>query len=407
MTTPMPPPNLTQDEEAAVHVPFLIYVVWRPDYPAGAAVAEYLREHFTADRYSNITGGTGVPVLFSSAVDPQANTALHVDMNRADATAVVLLVDRDFARDAAWTAYIGVLTADTQAIGLTARMFPVAMEERALDAPFRQQALRWDRWEGVDGTRERRLVRDLTHEFSRMLRHHLAPGPHTTDNRRALQHYRQRVPVFLSHSKHDSDGARVANHIRAWLHNNTQLSSFLDVHDIPPGLSFEEVLEDALGTPDGIMIAIHTDTYSSREWCRREVICAKRLDLPMVVVDCLRVLDERSFPYLGNVPVVRMDPDRTDQLPEVVARLLEETFRGLLWASRLEGLPGVAGPDVFLARPPELFSLAKLRVGTRNGPLVVVYPDPPLGSEELQLFAEVASDVQLHSLTEWLGGSAA
>ena len=201
MTTPMPPPNLTQDEEAAVHVPFLIYVVWRPDYPAGAAVAEYLREHFTADRYSNITGGTGVPVLFSSAVDPQANTALHVDMNRADATAVVLLVDRDFARDAAWTEYIDVLTADTQAIGLNARMFPVAMEERALDAPFRQQALRWDRWEGIDGTRERRLVRDLTHEFSRMLRHHLALGPHTTDNRRALQHYRQRVPVFLSHSK--------------------------------------------------------------------------------------------------------------------------------------------------------------------------------------------------------------
>ena len=295
-----------------MHVPFLIYVVWRPNYPAGEAVAEYLREHFTADRYSNITGGTGVPVLFSSPVDPQANTALRVDMNSADATAVVLLVDRDLATDAAWTEYIGILTADTQAIGLNAHMFPVAMEERALDAPFRQQALRWDRWEGVDGTRERRLVRDLTHEFSRMLRHHLAPGQHPTDNRRALQHYRQRVPVFLSHSTHDSDGGRVANHIRDWLHNNTQLSSFIDVHDIPPGLSFEEVLEDAIDTPDGIMIAIHTDTYSSREWCRREVIRAKRLDLPMVVVDCLRVLDERSFPYLGNVPVVRMDPEPSD-----------------------------------------------------------------------------------------------
>ena len=388
-------------------MPFLIYVVWRPDYPAGEAVAERLRAHFAADRYSNITGGTGVPVLFSSAVDPQADTALCVDMNSADATAVVILVDRDFARDAAWTEYIRVLTAETHALGLNAQIFPVAMEEHALDAPFCQQALRWDRWEGVDGARERRLVRDLTHEFSRMLRDHLAQGQHPAGNRRALQHYLQRVPVFLSHSKHDSDGERVANDLRDWLHNNTQLSSFIDAHDIPPGLSFEEVLEDAIGKPEGVMIAIHTDTYSSREWCRREVIRAKRRDLPMVVVDCLRALDERSFPYLGNVPVVRMDPDRTDQIPEVVARLLEETFRDLLWASRIERLSGVAEPEVFLARPPELLSLAKLRAGTRNGQLVVVYPDPPLGSEELQLFAEVANDVQLHSLTEWLGGRGA
>ena len=407
MTTPIPPPNLAHDGGEATHVPFLIYVVWRPDYPAGEAVAEYLRKHFSADRYTNITGGTGVPVLFGSAVYPQADTALRVDLNCADVTAVVVLVDRDFAKDAAWTEYIRVLTAETQAIGLNSQVFPIAMEEGALDARFRQQALRWDRWEGIDGARERRLVRDLTHEFSRMLRHHLAQGQHPMGNRRALQRYRERVPVFLSHSKHDSDGERVANYIRGWLHNNTQLSSFVDMHDIPPGLSFEEVLEDAIGTPHGVMIAIHTDKYSSREWCRREVIRAKRLDLPMVVVDCLRALDERSFPYLGNVPVVRMDSDRTDQIQEVVARLLEETFRSLLWAARIERLPGVAGPEVFLARPPELFSLATLRVGARNGQLVVVYPDPPLGSEELQLFADVASDVQLHSLTEWLGGNGA
>ena len=78
------------------------------DYPAGEAVAEYLREHFTADRYSTITGGTGVPVLFNSAVDPQANTAMRVDMTSADATAVVILVDRAFARDATWTEYISL-----------------------------------------------------------------------------------------------------------------------------------------------------------------------------------------------------------------------------------------------------------------------------------------------------------
>ena len=238
-----------------------------------------------------------------------------------------------------------------------------------------------------------------------MLRHHLARGQHATGDRRNLQHYLQRMPMFLSHSKHDPDGERVAHYIRDWLHNNTQLSSFLDVHDIPPGLSFEEVLEEAAGAPDGTLVAIYTDSYSSREWCRREVVRAKRSDLPLVVVDCLRTLDDRCFPYLGNVPVVRMDPGRTDQIPEVIARLLDETFKGLLWASRIERLPENRGDVVFLTRPPELFSLARLRLSARDASLAIVYPDPPLGTEELQLFGDVADDVRLHSLTEWLGES--
>ncbi len=99
-----------------------------------------------------------------------------------------------------------------------------------------------------------------------------------------------------------------------------------------------------------------------------------------------------------------MDPGRSDQIPGVVARLLDETFKGFLWASRIERLPERGGL-VFLTHPPELFSLAKLRLSARDGSLAIVYPDPPLGSEELELFADVAHDVQLHSLTEWLGES--
>ncbi len=405
MTTPMPPRDLLHDGGEPAYVPFLIYVAWRPDYRAGAAVAEYLREHFGADRYTSITGGAGVSVLFSSAVDPQADMAVGVDFLSAAATAVVILADRHFMGDTAWKDYVHALTTASETIGFNARIFPVAMEEGALDMPFQQQALRWDRWEGVNGVREGRLVRDLTHEFSRMLRHNLAQRKTPTGDRRDLQQYLQQVPVFLSHSKHDSDGERVAHYIRDWLHNNTQLSSFLDVHDIPPGLSFKEVLEEAIGAPAGVIIAIHTDTYSSREWCRREVLTAKRLDLPMIVVDCLRMVDERFFPYLGNVPVVRMDPGRTDQIPEVVARLLDETFKGLLWASRIERLPGSQGAAVFVGRPPELFLLARFRVSARDGSLIIVYPDPPLGNEELQLFTDAAHGVRLHSVTEWLGES--
>ena len=67
--------------------------------------------------------------------------------------------------------------------------------------------------------------------------------------------------------------------------------------------------------------------------------------------------------------------------------------------------PGVKELPVFVGRPPELFLLARFRVSARDGSLIIVYPDPPLGNEELQLFTDAAHGVRLHSVTEWLGES--
>ena len=48
-----------------------------------------------------------------------------------------------------------------------------------------------------------------------------------------------------------------------------------------------------------------TDNYATREWCRTEVILAKEHDRPIVVVNALESHEIRSFPYIGNVPVIR------------------------------------------------------------------------------------------------------
>ena len=134
--------------------------------------------------------------------------------------------------------------------------------------------------------------------------------------------------MFLSHTKRDDDGETVARGIRDWLHENIALSSFFDVFDIPAGLSFREVLLQQVEA--SAVVAVHTDAYSSREWCRREVIEAKRRHVPMIVVDCLRDLDQRSMPYMGNVPVVRMSPDRQNRIDTVMGCLLDEIFRTYL-----------------------------------------------------------------------------
>ena len=57
-----------------------------------------------------------------------------------------------------------------------------------------------------------------------------------------------------------------------------------------------------------------------------------------------------------------------------------------------------------MARPPELLTLATLQLSERNGSLTIVYPDPPLGSDELELFAEVSETLEVYTFSEWAAG---
>ena len=233
-----------------------------------------------------------------------------------------------------------------------------------------------------------------------MLRSYLERLRHPADEEAELERYLKKVQVFLSHSKRDTDGERIAKAIRQALFDGDGLSSFFDVHDITPGLRFDKVILNQVRV--SAVVAVHTDSFSSREWCRREIIEAKRASVPLVIANCLADVDERGFPYMGNVPVVRMDPALVDRIGDVIGRLLDEVLKDFLWRCRIKLVRVETDERVrFLPRPPELISLASIdRIP--EGQTVLVYPDPPLGAEEQRLFKEIAPDVRLRSLTEWV-----
>jgi hypothetical protein len=383
---------------------FVLYVAWHPDYLEGADIAEALREHFRSKLYENITGGAGLSVIFRSAPVPGSTTPMLIDLKEAETTAVVVLVDPMLAADLSWAGYVRDLVERTEIDGLGTRVFPVTIDQSALALGIEEQALRWDHWTGSPEERSRQLINELTYEFCRMLRHYLEHLKHPAEEDAALEAYLKKVQIFLSHSKHDEDGERIARLIRDRLNEGHGLSSFFDVHDIPPALRFHKVLR--LQVKVSAMVAIHTDSYSSREWCRREIIEAKRWNVPLVVANCISDIDERGFPYMGNVPVVRLDSQgAADRIDFVIGRLLDEVLKDFLWRCRLELIRGMADPAVvFLPRPPELISLASLPFAADIPELMIVYPDPPLSAEEVLLFADVAPRVRLRSVTVWLAG---
>ena len=380
--------------------PFLIYVMWHPDCHSAARMAERIRCHFGTHRFRNVVGGAGIDVVFQSTLGSGAPIPVPATWHAGCPIAVVAMIDRSLVEDPEWVGYLGDLGQRAATEGLDARLFPVAMEPGVLDdLALDEQAIRRDEWDSATESLEQRLMRELAYEFARMLRRHLhlLRLPHGDEHQ--LEQYLQKIQTFLSYSKHDGHGKDVAEAIRCWLYQNSALSSFLDVYDIPAGLPFPDVIHHHIGK--SIFLAIHTDSYSSREWCRREVIEAKRKGMPMIVVDCLNTGDERAFPYLGNVPVVRMDPVAKDRLPEIAGRLLDEVLVDFLWSCRVEVLPEQRPGTVFMARPPELVSLATLAV-EQDIRRVVVYPDPPLDNEELRLLGATWGDLRFQTMTQWL-----
>ena len=376
-------------------VPFALHIVWHPNYDIGIEVANRLFEHFSVKHDQGLAGDTGVRVVYRKAVAPGSQTPLPIDWQSGNVTAVVILIDNKFASDPAWTEYAREIAREADMKGFSTGIFPVVMESGALDnIGLEEQALRWDRWNGEYREREQRLLRDLTYEFIRMLRHRLH-GPES-----ALADYLKKIQVFLSHSKHDDQGESIAREVRDWLHHNSALASFLDIQDIPAGLPFREVLLHQI--ENSILMVVYTDSYSSREWCRREVIEAKKQQVPMIVFDCLRSIDPRSIPYMGNVPFVRMDSDQGDQIGTVIGCLLDEVFWTYIWFCSVERFRAEHPDVLFMARPPELIALATLPDHQDEAGSTIVYPDPPLGTDETQLFLKVAPNVRTHTLSKWM-----
>lgn len=389
--------------------PFIvIYVLWHPGFEGGKALAEALYGHFRRNLFVNVTGGAGISVVYRSAAQHGSSAPPAIDFEDAETTAVVTLVDRNLCADSHWKNYLDQTAAAAERLQLRALMLPVAIEKEATSIGSSIKELNFLRWyqsaELEIEQRTKKLIADISYELCRMLRHYLEQLRHPAESAGALAQYLKKVRIFLSHSKHDTFGKRIATEVRQHIISETGLATFFDATDIPPGLRFSDVLMHYVRV--SAVIAIHTDSYSSREWCRREILEAKRSHVPLVVVNCINDFEERSFPYIGNVPAIRMEPGDGARIGAIIALLIDEVLKDFLWMCRVEVAKKYTDEfTIFVSRPPELIALTSIPPGGCNGkqPMKLIYPDPPLGAEEIQVFKDVAPALALQSYSQWLG----
>lgn len=387
-------------DQNTMTAPLTLYIVRHPNSADAKSLEETLYNHFGPYRTPIARGGVPIRVQFSNVIPRGLLQPAPIAWDDSGTTAVAILIDDVMVKDSVWIQYTKQVSQEAEATGLRTRVIPITLSPAALESGLTIQALHYHGWEESQEGKNLRLIREITYQLIRMLRHQIAEQKGAVTQQTMLGAYMEKVKVFLSHSKHDEHGQKVANSIRSWLGGKDSVATFLDVYDIPAGIPFQPAIE--YNIEQAVMAVIYTDSYSSRDWCQHEILHAKRHQIPMLVVDCLSDMDERSFPYMGNVPCLRMDPETTDRMEHVASRILDEMFKDLLWKTHVGHLDNSIGNITFMPRAPELVTLITRPELNRSGEWHIVYPEPPLSERETQLIIGLSQQIRLHSLTQWL-----
>lgn len=190
-----------------------------------------------------------------------------------------------------------------------------------------------------------------------------------------------KVRIFISHSKKDKDniGEVRAKQLRDYLRSETKLDSFFDVNDIMDGDRFDKQIEE--GVDDALLLILFSSTYSSREWCRREALRAKEKSVPSVVVFLINKDIDRIYPYIGNMPSACYTDDWRPIVNLLLHTALDQYNEKLLLGEIASG----DDETQVLPYPPEAYSFSILD-STKQ---CVLYPEPPLGEEELTVLNKI------------------
>jgi hypothetical protein len=358
-----------------------VYVVWHPEFTRGGpgeAVADQLYRTLSRDPDKPLAPELGIPVYFRTSMAP-ARVPVGIDLERAHHSVVVLLLDQRLSLQDDWVGYARRLANAALASKRQHLVLPVLYLSRD-QAPRLGNTQHIDLNEYQPKRRPVMLQLRVMAEICRLLQD--MPRGRPGD----LQLSPEPVRLFLSHAKLDGENEAegLLNKIK-----KTPLEAFFDKTHIASGYDFSR--EIRANIRHSALVVLQSDAYASRPWCRREVLEAKRHERPIVVVHRMCRGEERSFPYLGNVPTMGWTGDNHY---EIMAATVREFLRKLYTEARFKHLRRtrqIPRAERHLIRPPELIDglLFEKEVAAGTGRTrLILYPDPPLSGEETETLGE-------------------
>jgi hypothetical protein len=367
--------------------PLITYVIWHPKFTNGEQYAKRIYNLLCRDSSNPLSRGIGIPVFYRSSYPVVENQPIPIEFKDSKRNALIVLIDDEMFNDNNWGDYISELF---KSVDDQTRVFPVALSKYAYHQNEgelnKNQFIQLDK---LSGLKERWsiLKYSILHDLSRLM----------IDIKPSYEESLEEVPppikIFISHAK--LDGESLAMDFKNYIQNNSKLNTFFDAYDIADGYDFESQIKKNL--KNSAVVVFHTDEYSNREWCRIEVIVAKRNKSPLVVVHNIEKGEKRSFPYMGNVPTIKWN----NRFEEIIDLMLIQVLNNKFSREKIEGDVKLFELEKkysvsILSSPPELFNFIDLGLlkNADNEKRLVVYPDPPLGIEELDILNEFDKKLQ-------------
>jgi SLOG cluster2/TIR domain len=343
--------------------PLLVHLLFHPDSGSSRELACHVHRQLNGDL---IMPGLRIPTVFCPTGDDNCPPA-SLRLEFAERNFLVVLADDRLSIDEAWCRFVADAWTNAQPPG--ARFLPIQLSEHAWPLNSRLQGLSFAKayLEPGDDLRRAFVMRRVVVELCRYLAKLEAV---------AESQFEAPITVFVSHAKADIErDPKVTKRLIECLRQDQPIEAWVDSGDIATGSKFADAIEH--GVKRTSLLAVLTDTYATREWCREEILLAKEHQRPVVVIDALSSHEVRSFPYLGNVPRLRWDGDPQ----KGIDLLLKETLRHLHATSLLGQCKQPS--DYIFARPPELATIVGI-----DSQVTVLYPDPPVGVGEAKRLAK-------------------
>lgn len=379
--------------------PLNIYIVWHPNSLVGETIAKELYNTFCRDYKNPLSRGLGIPVYFRSAkIDD--NKPVAIDFLEAEKNAVICLIDDEYFLDDYFKEFTSEIVSQ---LDDNNRIYPIKLFYKAhnigcglsnlqfVDAMvFFNDKLDFQ-LEGDLAKGIKKIQSEVLHDCARLLMEY-----HPVFKDKEKNRIGSPVKLFLSHAKHDGENTTIR--FKQFIENNLKLDVFFDTVDIANGYDFAKQFEQEI--LNSALVVFHTDEYSNREWCRREVLIAKRHKSPIVVVHKITEGEKRAFPYLGNMPTTVLDESNEEvSFYKVIYLTLYQVLNNLYQYRLLSNYKGLKDEEAeikVITSPPELFNFVDIRKYQKEieCKLIILYPDPPLGLEELSILNEVDSDVE-------------
>lgn len=409
--------------------PLTLYVIWHPDFIEGRDLARHLHHGLRWIDGLPSLHGSEISVYYRSAAwlpeyDIPGSSPMPLvsapgvqdctlcfpgfrpfAVDDADLVAIVALMDTNLMADSQWRAFLYSLAAAHDDKSKSVLLIPVECSSgysQLHTILSKINPVRIDHWrdsgeEEVAGQLPRRcerLLRNVAQVLLRRLRR---------DAKEA-----EVLRVFLSHAKRDAQhGVGIAESLQREALSLGQVETFLDATDLGWAENWEKSLKSAAQT--GVaMIAILSDNYAYRPWCRLELQLARmprKLDTSnggsiwvqqaVVAVDCLQREWSPVLQELSAVPMLRYRHE--SDLSRVIDRLLIDALQNAIHQRFAIGLTHALSKSAdskeethILCFIPDSYSLLewslKLSQDRPAGSHRVIYPGHSLSPEdEMQL----------------------